>query len=132
MISSHEFRSFLSFSSLVISSKLNGLGVSLGGSDKEISISTRVLKHMEFDRFTVIPKASTRLDSTYLDEDEAIATSDGQLLSHLVGEVSEVGLDEDDMYSLYELKASRRKSKSPSNKKPRKRSKIPKYPIDSQ
>jgi hypothetical protein len=87
---------------------------------------------MEFDRVTVIPKASTRLDSTYLDEDEAIATSDDQLLSHLVGEVSEVGLDEDDMYSLYDLKASRRKSKSPSSKKPRKRSKIPKYPIVSQ
>jgi hypothetical protein len=132
MSSTHKSKSFLSFSSPVISSRLNGLGVSLGSSEKEISVSTRVLKHMEFDRVTVIPKASTRLDSTYLDEDEAIATSDGQLLSHLVGEVSEVGLDEDDMYSLYELKASRRKSKSPSNKKPRKRSKIPKYPIDSQ
>jgi hypothetical protein len=132
MISSPRSKSFLSFSSPVISSKLNGLGVSLGSSDKEISVSTRVLKHMEFDCITVILKASTRLDSTYLDEDEAIATSDGQLLSHLVGEVSEVGLDEDDMYSLYDLKASRRKSKSPSSKKPRKRSKIPKYPIVSQ
>jgi hypothetical protein len=76
---------------------------------------------MEFDRLTVIPKALTMLDSTYLDEDEAIATSDGQFFSHLVGEMSEVGLDEDDLYSLYELKASRQKSKSPSNKKPRKR-----------
>jgi hypothetical protein len=76
---------------------------------------------MEFDRLMVIPKVSTVLDSTYVDEEEAIATSDGQLLSNLVGEVSEVDLDDDDLYSLYELKASRRKSKSSSNKKSRKR-----------
>jgi hypothetical protein len=132
MVSSHKSKSFLSFSSPGISSKLNSLGVSLGSSVNEVSVSTRVLKHMEFDRLTVIPKASTVLDSTYLDEEEAIATSDGQLLSHLVGEVSEVGLDEDDLYSLYELMASRRKSKSSPNKKPRKRSKISKSPIVSQ
>jgi hypothetical protein len=76
---------------------------------------------MEFDRLMVIPKVSTVLDSTYVDEEEAIATSDGQLLSNLVGEVSEVDLDDDDLYSLYELKAPRRKSKSSSNKKSRKR-----------
>jgi hypothetical protein len=87
---------------------------------------------MEFDRTTVIAKASTVLDSTYLDEEEAIATSDCRLLSHLVGEVWEVSLDEEDMYSLYELKASRQKSKSSSNKKPRKRSKFSKSPIVSQ
>jgi hypothetical protein len=75
---------------------------------------------MEFDHLTVIPKASTMLDTTYLDGDEAIATTDGQLLSHLVGEVSEVGLDEDGLYSLYELKAFDWKSKFSSNKKPRK------------
>jgi hypothetical protein len=50
---------------------------------------------MEFDRLTVIPKASTMLNTTYLDEEEANATADGQLLTNLVGEVSEVGLDED-------------------------------------
>jgi hypothetical protein len=72
---------------------------------------------MEFDRLAIVPKASTMLESTYLDEDEEIAISDGQVLSHLVGEVSEVGLDDDRLYSLYELKASRRKSKLSSNKK---------------
>jgi hypothetical protein len=125
-------KSFLSFSSPVISSKLNSLGIKLGSNEKEVSVSTRVLRHMEFDCTTVIPKASTLLDSTYLDEEEANATSDGQLLSHLVGEVSEVVLDEEDFYSLLELKASRRKSKSSSNKKPRKRSKFSKSPIVSQ
>jgi hypothetical protein len=129
MMSSHKSKFFLLFSSPDISSKLNSLGVSLGSTDKEIAVSTRVLKHMEFDCLTVIPKASTMLDSTYLDEEAAISTLDGQLLSHLVGEVSEVGLDDDDLYSLYELNASRQKSKSSSNKKPQKRSKISKSPM---
>ena len=86
---------------------------------------------MEFDRLTVIPKVSNGLSCTYLDEEEANATTDGQLLSHLIGEVSEIGLDEDGLCSLYELKASGRKSKSPSSKC-RKRSKSSKSPIVSQ
>jgi hypothetical protein len=61
---------------------------------------------MEFDRLTVIPKASTMLNTTYLDEEDVNATEDCKLLHHLVGEVSEVGLDEDVLYSLYELQAS--------------------------
>ena len=83
-----------------------------------------VRRHMEFDRLTVIPKASAMSPATYLDEDDANATSDGQLLSHLVGEVSEVGLDVDS--PLYELKESARKSKSSSNKRSKKRSKLSK------
>ena len=87
---------------------------------------------MEFDRLTVIPKVSTGLTATYLDVKEAIATSDGQLLSHLIGEVSEVGLDEDGLSSLYELKATGRKSKSTSNKASWKQAKFSKSPIVSQ
>ena len=68
---------------------------------------------MEFDRLTVIPKVSTVLTATYLDGEEANATSDGQFLSHFIGEVSEVGLDEDTLSSLYELKATGRKSNLP-------------------
>jgi hypothetical protein len=45
MMSSHKSKSFLSFSSPAISSKLNSLGVSIGSSEKEIYVSTRVLKH---------------------------------------------------------------------------------------
>jgi hypothetical protein len=125
-------KSFLSFSSSSINSKLNSVGISLGSNANQINVSTRVLRHMEFDRLTVIPKASTQVDTTYLDEEDANTTSDGQLLSHLVGVVSEVGLDEHGLNSLYELKASNRKSKSSSNKKPRKRSKFSKSPIVSQ
>jgi hypothetical protein len=88
-------KSFLSFSSPSINSKLNSVGISLGSNANQINVSTRVLRHMEFDRLTVIPKASTQVDTTYLDEEDANTTSDGQLLSHLVGVVSEVGLDED-------------------------------------
>ena len=109
-------KSFLAFSPNSIQSKLTSIGVNLGSSKFHVDVSTKVLRHMEFDRLTVIPKASTRLTTNYLDEDEANATSDGQLLSHLIGEVSEVGLDDDGLRSLYGLKATARKSKSSSNK----------------
>jgi hypothetical protein len=39
---------------------------------------------MEFERLMVITKASTVLDTTYLDEEEANATGDGHLISYLV------------------------------------------------
>ena len=105
-------KSLLSFSPLSIHSKLSSVGFNLGSSKSQVEVSTNVLRHMEYDRLTVIPKASTVLTTTYVDEEEANATSDGQLLSHLIGEVSEVGLDEDGISSLYELKATDRKSKS--------------------
>ena len=58
-------------------------------------------------------------------------TIDVQLLTHLVGEVSEGGLDEAMLSSLYDLKASDRKSKVGSLKKnttPRKKAKVSKSP----
>ena len=115
-------KSFLSFSPHAINSNLSSVGFKLGSNANQIDISTRVLRHMELDRLTIVPKASTELESTYTDEEEAIAISDGQLLSHIVGEVSEVDLDEDKLCSLYELKASGRKSKTFSNKKSGRRS----------
>ena len=116
---------------LSIQSKLNSVGFNLGSSKSKIEMSTKVLRHMEFDRLTVIPKASTVLTATYLDDEEAIAKSDGQLLSHLIGEVSGEGLDDDGLSSLYELKATSRKSKSTSNKS-RKQTKLSKSPTVSQ
>jgi hypothetical protein len=49
-------------------------------------------------------------------KEEVDATTDGQLLSSLVGVISEVHLDELGLSSLYELQASRRKSKLSSRK----------------
>ena len=69
--------------------------------------------------------------ATYLDDEEVNATSDGQLFSHLIGEVLEGGLDDDGLSSLYELKASSRKSKYDSNKS-RQRAKVSKYSTVSQ
>jgi hypothetical protein len=66
---------------------------------------------MEFDRLKVNPKVSAKSDSSILDEEELSATLDGQLLAHLVGEVAEVDLDEMMLSSVYDLKASTRKSK---------------------
>jgi hypothetical protein len=61
---------------------------------------------MEVDRLTVIPKYSAFSCTTYDDEEEAIATSNGQLLSQLIGEVSDVIMDEAGLSSLYAMKAS--------------------------
>jgi hypothetical protein len=62
-------------------SKFDSPRVKLCCNDKDISISSNVLKHVEIDRLTVIPKVSTLSHTTYLDDEEAIAISDGQLLS---------------------------------------------------
>jgi hypothetical protein len=133
-ISPSKSKSFLSFSTPIISSKLGSVGVKLGNNEKEISVSSNALRRMEVDRLTVIPKGSASSHTTYVDEEEAIATSDGQLLSQLIGEVSDVILDEARLSSLYELKATGRKSGSCSNrngKMPKKRAKVSPSPIVS-
>jgi hypothetical protein len=86
----HAPSSFIDFPTQVLSSKLNSIGISLGKNDFEINVSTNVLRHMEFDRLKVGPKSLNIVDTTDTDDEEAIATLDGQLLSNLVGVVSEV------------------------------------------
>jgi hypothetical protein len=66
---------------------------------------------MEYDRFKVAPKVLSKSDTTLLDDEELHATVDGQLLKHLVGEVSEVDLDEATLRSVYDLKALGQKSR---------------------
>ena len=58
----------------LIYSKPSSVGLELGNSQSHVRVSTNVLRHMEFDCLTVIPKVSAGLSSTYDDEDEAIAT----------------------------------------------------------
>jgi hypothetical protein len=122
--------SFLAFSTPAISAKLNAVGVSLDSSDKVISCSANALKRMEFDRIKCTPKLKSKVHiSTSDDEEEAYATTDGQLLSHLISEVSEVGSDEAMLGSIYDLRASSRKSKSNLGKKgsrPSKKAKVSK------
>jgi hypothetical protein len=113
--------SFISLSTPVLSSKLNVVGIKLGKNLNEVNLSANVLRHMEYDRLTVDPKLRDIVDDTELDEEEANATLDGQLLSSLVGVVSEIDLDEAKLGSLYDLRASGRKSKKSSNKKPSKK-----------
>jgi hypothetical protein len=114
-------KSYISFSTPVISSKLNSIGIKLGKNLNEINFSSNILRHMEFDSITVGPKLLNAVDNTDLDDEEANATMDGQLISSLVSIVSEGDLNEAMLGSLYELQASSRKSKSSSNKKPKKR-----------
>jgi hypothetical protein len=105
-------KSFLSLSDNVISSKLARLGVSLGSNKDSIMVSANALRHMEFDRLKVNSRVSAKLVPSIQDEEELSATIDGQLLSQLVGEVAEVDLDELMLGSVYDLKASARKSKA--------------------
>ena len=116
---------------------MNGVGVSLGNSSGKVMVWTNALRHLECDRLTVTPKRSAKTLTALEDEEELNDTIDVQLLSHLVGDVSEVGLDEAMLSSLYDLKASARKSKSDSKKKsknktPRNKAKVSTSPIVSQ
>jgi hypothetical protein len=93
----------------------------------DIIVSSNVLRRMEVDRLTVTPKVSAFSSTTYFDDEEATDSTDGQLLSQLIGEVSDVIFDEARLSSLYELKTSGRKSRSCSGKKgkmPKKRAKV--------
>jgi hypothetical protein len=112
-------KSFLAFSTPQISAKLNNVGVSLGNSFDSIHVSTNALKHMEYDRLKCTPVSKSKSDTSLTsdDDDEAYAISDGQLLTHIVGEVSEVGLDDAMLGSCYELKATERKSRASSFKR---------------
>jgi hypothetical protein len=95
--------SFVSLSTPVISSKLNAVGIRLGKNANEVCLSANVLRHMEYDGLTVSPKLQNTVENTGLDEEEAIATIDGQLLSNLVGVVSEIDLEETMPGSLYDM-----------------------------
>jgi hypothetical protein len=121
--------SFISLPTSVLSSKLNTVGIKLGKNLNEVNLSANVLRHMEYDRLTVDPKLRDIVDITELDKEEANATLDGQLLSSLVGVVSEIDLDESRLGSLFELQASGRKSRKSSNKKPSKRVNVTKSKI---
>ena len=106
----------------------------MGRSGSEVQVAVKVLKHVEVDRLSLAPKGKNYPTLTELDDDDDEAAHDGHLLAHIVGCVSEVGLDETRLGSLCELKASTRKSKSHFNKKintPSKRARVTKSPIVS-
>ena len=114
---SSKSKSFLSLSTPQLSSSLFNVGVSMGRNEKEILVSANALRHMEIDRAKASPSAKIRPAAPPLDEDETTDTVDGQLLSHLLGVESEVGLDESGLGSIYDLQATGRKSKNASSKK---------------
>jgi hypothetical protein len=83
--------SFTNFSDSHISSNLSSVGISLGSQSRDIAVSANVLRHLEYERLTVIPKVSTAVETTLLEDDED--ETDGHLLSSLVGSISEVDLE---------------------------------------
>jgi hypothetical protein len=117
IVSPSKAKSFLPFSTPNVNSKLGNVGVKIGSTEKEIVVSSNVLRRMEVDRLTVTPKVSTFSNTTYVDDEETSDSFDGQLLSQLIGEVSDMICYEDRLSSLYELKASGQKSRSCSSKK---------------
>ena len=122
-------KSFLSFSNSQVNSNLESLGLSLGRNAKERSVSASVLKNVESDRYRVTAKikksSNDHLTDSDLDEDEVDDRYDGQLLTHLVGDVSEVGLDDTRLEPFMDLTATGRRSKSlKKTKKPSKRARV--------
>jgi hypothetical protein len=73
---------------------------------------------LEHESLTVSPKVLTVLETPILEEEEEVdVISDGRLLSALVGSISEVDLEHSRLDSFYDLKGSRRNSKSYAEKR---------------
>ena len=85
-------------------------------------VSVGALKHMEIDRLKISSKCNNALPNPETeDDDEADVKYDDPLISHLVGEVTEVGLDDARPGSMFcDFTVSSRKSKSQSSKKKQK------------
>jgi hypothetical protein len=71
--------SFLAYSTPQILARLNNVGVSMGNSFELISISTKALKHMEYDKLKCTPMYKSKSDTslTIDDDDEAHTILDG-------------------------------------------------------
>jgi hypothetical protein len=125
---------FLTFPTPLIHVNLNNVRVSLGKTVNAISVSANAFRRMEFDRIKLTPTILSKPDTLISDEDdeEVYAVSDGQLLTHLVEEVSEVGLGDKTLGSCIELQAAECKSRASSIKRnvwPNKKAKTTKSPI---
>jgi hypothetical protein len=119
-------KSFTSFSDTRISSNLCRVGVSLGSRSDEILASANVLRQTELDRLTVSSNGSTESATSFVDDDDIL---DGQLLSAIIGNISEVDLEHVELSS--DLQASERGSRSSAGKKSRRYSKNTKSKIVS-
>lgn len=116
-----------------VSSHLSNVGVSLGSSSSDITISINKLKHIELDRSIAAPKINgshqpfknqtLEKDNPFDASDDEDTELDSSLLAHLVKDVSEADLDDVDMSSkICDLMVSARKSKSNKKKGQRNRS----------
>ena len=107
-------KSFLPLSNSQVVSNLESLGISLGRCSQENLASVSVLKNVEASRSSVLlfVSPSDDLTTSDVDEEEVDDRYDGQLLTHLVGDVSEVGLDDTRLEPYMDFTVSGRKSKS--------------------
>jgi hypothetical protein len=98
---SSSFTSFTTFSDSKISSNLGRVGISLGRRPEDISVSANVLRHLEHERISLVPKASTGLETPILEEEEVDVISDGHLVLALVGSILEVDLEQPGLDSFF-------------------------------
>jgi hypothetical protein len=100
-------------------SNLQRLGFSMGSSKQESTLAIKALKRIDIDRTRVEPKNSapnnlTRSDSISSDlSDDEDTRPDSVLLAHLVQDISEIGLDDEELdIKICDLMAHSRKSKA--------------------
>jgi hypothetical protein len=112
-------------------SNLQRLGFSMGSSKQEATLAIKALKRIDIDRTRVEPKNNApinlaRADSISSDlSDDEDTRSDSVLLAHLIQDISEIGLDDEELdIKICDLMAHSRKSKASrkkghnTNKKP--------------
>jgi hypothetical protein len=97
---------------------LQRLGFSMGSSKQESTLAINALKRIDIDRTKVEPKISApnnlmQPDLIFSDlSDDEDSRSDSVLLAHLAKDISEIGLEDDDLdIKICDLMAHSRKSK---------------------
>jgi hypothetical protein len=97
---------------------LQRLGFSMGSSKQESTLAIKALKRIDIDRTKVEPKLSApnnlmQPDLIFSDlSDDEDSRSDSVLLAHLAKDISEIGLEDDDLdIKICDLMAHSRKSK---------------------
>jgi hypothetical protein len=115
--------SFVGMPSDLCAKKLQSVGFKLGeGCTSSVNVSINALKRIEIDRkklqLTQKEKANSGIVELEEISDDDVAESTGDLLSHLIQEVSEVDFDEEDLDTrICDLKVCPRKSKSKKDKR---------------
>lgn len=90
--------SFSALPNVICSRNLKNLGLLLDSNNAMINLAINALKDIEVDRSSVAPISKTPTDLSYPNySDDEDTRTDGALLAHLVGDISEVDFHEADL-----------------------------------